>query len=71
MTHLVGPKGQVVIPKRFRDALGLQPGDEVEFQLADGAVLVEPARRTEHLKGSLRGLDLVGTLESDREAESR
>ena len=71
MTHLVGPKGQVVIPKRIRDALGLQPGDEVEFQLADGAVLVEPARRSEQLKGSLRGLDLVGALESDREAETR
>ena len=71
MTHLVGPKGQVVIPKRFRDALGLQPGDEVEFRLVDDAVVVEPARRTKRLKGSLSGRDLVELLEAERKAEPR
>ena len=29
----VGPKGQVVIPKKFRDELGIEHGDEVEVSL--------------------------------------
>jgi len=32
-------KGQVTIPKRIRDHLGLKPGSEVEFRLAgDGRI---------------------------------
>jgi antitoxin PrlF len=34
-------KGQVTIPKRLRDHLGLKPGAEVDFELAeDGRVLL-------------------------------
>ncbi len=29
-------KGQVTIPKRLRDHLGLKPGSEVAFELAQG-----------------------------------
>lgn len=32
MTHKVGVKGQVVIPKAIRDEIGIQPGDEVTFE---------------------------------------
>jgi AbrB family looped-hinge helix DNA binding protein len=35
MTHKVGAKGQVVIPKEIRDRIGIRPGDEVSFE-ADG-----------------------------------
>jgi AbrB family looped-hinge helix DNA binding protein len=31
MTHKVGVKGQVVIPKAIRDRIGIRPGDEVAF----------------------------------------
>lgn len=36
MTHKVGIKGQVVIPKAIREEIGIEPGDEVAFE-ADGA----------------------------------
>jgi AbrB family looped-hinge helix DNA binding protein len=32
MTHKVGTKGQVVIPKAIRDEIGIKPGDEVTFE---------------------------------------
>jgi antitoxin PrlF len=39
-------KGQVTIPKRLRDHLGLKPGSSVEFELAaDGRVFLETHQR--------------------------
>ena len=46
MPHLVGTKGQVVIPKEIRDALGIRPGQEVEFERrGDDVVLRTVVRR--------------------------
>ncbi len=37
-------KGQVTIPKRVRDALGIEPGSRVEFGLEEeGRAFVRPA----------------------------
>lgn len=69
MTSKVGPKGQVVIPKAMRDQLGILPGDEVEFELEDGAVRVEPRRTRPSLRGQFAGLPLTAALEADRRAE--
>ncbi|WP_371878717.1 AbrB/MazE/SpoVT family DNA-binding domain-containing protein [Conexibacter sp. DBS9H8] len=57
MTVRVGEKGQVVIPKAIRDIAGLQPGDEVDFELRDGeVVLVQDVRERdeEPLRGRFR-----------------
>lgn len=53
-------KGQVTIPKRIRDHLGLQPGDRVDFELdGDGAVFMRKSGPgTEALKD--RFADLMG-----------
>lgn len=38
-------KGQVTIPKRLRDYLGLSPGDKIRFECTeDGAVYIVAAR---------------------------
>ena len=59
MTHKVGAKGQVVIPKAIRDEIGIRPGDEVTFEPEGLDVRV---RRVENDRdhraetvGSLRG----------------
>jgi AbrB family looped-hinge helix DNA binding protein len=60
MTHKVGTKGQVVIPKAIREEIGIEPGDEVAFE-ADGVdvrirrAADEPQARAREIK-ALRGL---------------
>lgn len=36
----VTEKGQVTIPKEIRDACGIGAGSEVEFEMADGAIVL-------------------------------
>jgi AbrB family looped-hinge helix DNA binding protein len=54
-------KGQVTIPKRLRDHLGLKPGSSVEFELAaDGRVFLR------HDDGRRRADSLVCAAVSNR-----
>lgn len=69
MTHTVGPKGQVVIPKDLRDAFGIEPGDEVTFYRDGDHVAVRPTRTSVPLKGRLRDTPLIAELERERAAE--
>ena len=46
MAHQITVKGQVTIPKRLREYLGIRPGTGVEFEVnAGGDVLVRKAGR--------------------------
>lgn len=55
MSARVTSKGQVTIPKRVREALGIKPGSRVEFVLEEGRVVLEPAAGgADALAGSLR-----------------
>jgi antitoxin PrlF len=55
-------KGQVTIPKRLRDHLGLKPGSSVEFELArDGRVFLKTRQRAPESKfARLRGSAKLG-----------
>lgn len=72
MTHKIGPKGQVVIPKEIRDALGLRPGSPVDFAKGDGEVRIRPHRSGRSLGGSLRGgPNMASELLKDRAREPK
>ena len=47
MTHKVGAKGQVVIPKAIRDRIGIRPGDHVIFDAEGEGVRIRRADRVE------------------------
>jgi len=47
MAHQVTTKGQVTIPKRVRDYLGIRPGSGVEFEVGpEGEVLLRKAGKS-------------------------
>jgi AbrB family looped-hinge helix DNA binding protein len=70
MTHVVGPKGQVVIPKQLRDEFGIEPGDEVVFWRDGDHVAVKSVKQSEPLRGRFDSQSLTADLERDR-AEDR
>jgi AbrB family looped-hinge helix DNA binding protein len=37
----IGPKGQIVIPKAFRKAKGMVPGDKVVVKLEEGGIVID------------------------------
>jgi len=47
--RIVGPKGQVVIPKDVREHLGLEPGSDVIFEVRENEVVIKPSRAPEDL----------------------
>ena len=70
MTYKVGPKGQVVLPKRIRERLDIRPGDEVVVDEVDGEVRIRRAP-PEDLFGTLEPseLDPRAVLEAEHRRE--
>ncbi len=66
MTHLVGPKGQVVIPKALLDQLGIRSGDEVDIWMENDHVVVRQTSWRRPLMGRFADSDLVTELRRQR-----
>lgn len=71
MIGRVGAKGQVVIPKPLRDRAQLQPGDEVEFELRDGEIVLTTRRSDQQLGGRFADSGMAARLLEDRAREPR
>lgn len=76
----VSAKGQVVIPKKFREKYGLEPGTEVLFIEGDGSLTIVKAPRDpieegfgilKHLGGSPLTQEIVEEHRREREREER
>lgn len=37
----ISEKGQITIPKKYREKFGLRPGDEVDFEEEDGKLVLK------------------------------
>mgnify|MGYP005858253465 CR=1 FL=1 len=62
----VSPKYQVVIPRRVREALDLQPGQKVQVLLYEGRIELILVRPIEEMRGFLEGIDTTVEREPDR-----
>jgi AbrB family looped-hinge helix DNA binding protein len=71
MTHRIGAKGQVVIPKKLRDTAHLPPGTEVEFALEGDGVLLLPRAKRRALGGRFADSGMAQRLLADRATERR
>jgi AbrB family looped-hinge helix DNA binding protein len=71
MTHRIGAKGQVVIPKALRDRANLHPGDQVNFELRDEEIVLVARRDPTHLGGRFAHSGMASRLLEDRSSEPR
>lgn len=63
----ISTKYQVVIPKKVRDELGIEPGQMVQVIPYMGRIELIPIRSVKEARGFLEGLDTQIVRESDRE----
>jgi AbrB family looped-hinge helix DNA binding protein len=52
----VSPKFQIVIPKRVREALKLEPGQELHIYMLDGSIRLNRPRSIKELRGMAKGM---------------
>ena len=60
-------KGQLVLPKKFRENLHLKSGDQFHAQIMNGQIVLKPVKFSaiERLHGILAEIDLLSALEEE------
>jgi AbrB family looped-hinge helix DNA binding protein len=76
MNVKLSSKGQLVIPKKIRKALNLQPGTEFDVELINGKILLHPIVDKENLEQIIKelqelakGSNLLDALAEERRWE--
>lgn len=62
----VSTKYQVVIPKKVRDELGIEPGQKVQVIPYMGRIELIPVQDVKEARGFVNGMDTKIDRESDR-----
>jgi AbrB family looped-hinge helix DNA binding protein len=65
-TVTISPKYQVVIPKRARSELGVEPGQKVQVFVYNNRIEMIPVKPIEEARGFLPGIDTSAEREPDR-----
>jgi AbrB family looped-hinge helix DNA binding protein len=55
-TVKVSPKVQVVIPKKIREQMHLEPGTDLHVFVLDGTIRLSPPRSIKELRGIAKGM---------------
>lgn len=71
MTHRIGSKGQVVIPKHLREQRGFGAGTAVSFEDLGDGILIRRAEPERRLKGRFERSGMSARLLEDRAREPR
>lgn len=62
----ISPKYQVVIPKKIRESLHLQPGQKIQLIEYGNRVEMIPVRSIAEMRGFLKGINTDFEREEDR-----
>ncbi|HFQ88740.1 MAG TPA: AbrB/MazE/SpoVT family DNA-binding domain-containing protein [Desulfobulbus sp.] len=62
----ISPKFQVVIPKKIRESMQLQPGQQMQVIEYGNRVELIPCKRMESMRGFMKGIDTEFTREDER-----
>jgi AbrB family looped-hinge helix DNA binding protein len=65
-TVTISPKFQVVIPRKVRESLGIQPGQKVQVIRYEDRIELIPVRPVRETRGFLEGIDTGVEREPDR-----
>ncbi len=73
MTHKMGPKGQLVVPKELRERHGFKPGDEFVFDDDEGGIRIRRAKTKaeiiDELRGSMAGSGILDAYMEEKRLE--